>query len=356
MRELRLLICLGVLAGVLAGGCEDPKVSATSGTPEAPTAPTPTPAVPNVTESPAPAPAPATKADEQIAVLVNGVPVPVAKLNDLLLRAYGMEIARHLVASELVRQEAEKQDVTVTDADVQAENDRTLQRLFGTVTTPKGDPAALKAAAAQREQLLAQLLEQKKVSRTQWQIAMRRSATLRKLAQRDATVTDREVRDEFNNQFGQKVVVRHIQTATLTKAQEMLTRLYGEKADFAELAQRHSAHPSAKDGGLLPPISRRGGDVSIPPAIRQAALAMKKIGEYSDPIQTGTSFHILKLEKILDPQDVKFEDARDQLRAALLERNVLVLQPKILQRLIQKANIEYVHPILKRQAAEGRQP
>ena len=200
------------------------------------------------------------------------------------------------------------------------------------------------------------MLEQKKVSRTQWQIAMRRSATLRKLAEQEATVTDQEVRDEFNVQFGQKVVVRHIQTATLTKAQELLTRLYGEKADFTDLARRHSTHPSAKDGGLLPPISRRGADVSIPPAIRQAALAMKKVGEYSDPIQTGTSFHILKLEEIIEPQNVKFEDARDQLRGALLERNILVLQPKILQRLIQKANIEYVHPVLKRQDADGRQP
>ena len=353
MRELRCLICLGALVGVLVAGCDDPKVAATSETPDAPTAPAPTPAAPNVTGDPAPAPAP--EPGEQVAVLVNGQPVPVAKLNDLLLRAYGMEMARHLVASELVRQEAGKQNVTVTDADVQAENDHTLQRLFGTVTAPKGDPAALKAAAAQREQLLAQLLEQKKVSRTQWQIAMRRSATLRKLAEREATVADQEVRDEFNSQFGQKIVVRHIQTATLTKAQELLTRLYGEKADFEDLARRHSAHPSAENGGLLPPISRRGGDASIPPAIRQAALAMTKIGEYSDPIQTGTSFHILKLERIIEPQNVKFEDIRDQLRAALLERNVLVLQPKILQRLIQKANIVYVHPVLKRQAAEGKQ-
>lgn len=353
MRELKLLICLVALLGVLVGGCEDPKVSPTSETPDAPDAPATAPEAPTVTGDPAPA---VPEAGEQVAVLVNGQPVPVAKLNDLLLRAYGMEMARHLVASELVRQEADKQGVTVTDADVQAENDRTLQRLFGTVTAPKGDPAALKAAAAQREQLLAQLLEQKKISPTQWQIAMRRSATMRKLAQKEATVTDQEVRDAFNSQFGQKVVVRHIQTATLTKAQEMLTRLYGEKADFEELARLHSAHPSAKDGGLLPPISRRGGDASIPPAIRQTALAMTKIGEYSDPIQTGTSFHILKLEQIIEPQSVKFEDAREPLRAALLERNVLVLQPIILQRLIQKANIEYVHPVLKRQAAEGKQP
>jgi len=346
-----LLTCLAALAGLLAGGCEDPKVTPTTGTPDAPAA---APA-PTVADTPTTAPA-APDAVPQIAVLVNGQPVPVSELNDLLLRAYGMEMARHLVASELVRQEARKQNVTVSDADVQAENDRTLERLFGKVTAPANDPAALKAAAVQREQLLAQLLEQKKISRTQWQIAMRRSATMRKLAEREATVTDQEILDAFNHQFGQKVVVRHIQTATLTQAQELLTRLYGEKADFEQLARLHSAHSSAKDGGLLPPISRRGGDASIPPAIRQAALAMKKIGEYSDPIQTGTSFHILKLERIIAPQNVKIEDVREQFRAALLERNVLELQPKILQRLIQKANIEYVHPILKRQAAQGKQP
>lgn len=306
-----------------------------------------------------PAAAPTTApSDGPVAVYVNGAAVPMATLNDLLLRAGGLEMARHLVAGELVRQEAARHKIEITDADVQAEHDRTLRRMFGESTGDAkggaGEAAAGEAAARQREQLLDQLLVQRKVSHVQWRLTMRRSAALRKLAGRDLAVTDQEIRDEFNDRFGRKVVVRHIQTASLADVEKILKRL-AEKADFAELARKHSTNAATRNAPL-PPIGKNPDNLQLPPAIRQTALAMKKVGEVSEPIQTGTAFHLLKLEAIVKPDEAKFEDVEDDLRDAVRSRKLLLGQQQILQRLIREANIEYVNPILKQQFARRRQP
>lgn len=301
------------------------------------------------------APAPATApAGGPVAAYANGVPVPIAKLNDLLIRARGLEILRHLVADELVRQEAGRNKVEVTEADVQGEHDRTLDRMFGSAAGAGKTPAQIAAAAKQREALLDQLLTQRKVSRVRWQLTMRRSAVLRRLAERDVTVTDKEVRDEFDFQFAPKVVVRHIQTASLRDTEKIL-KLLAQKKDFAELAGKHSTNASTRNAPL-PPIGRKPGNPPLPEAIRQAALALKKVGDVSEPIQTGTAFHLVKLDKILEPDDVKFEDVRDKLREAIRERNLLLAQQQILQRLIREANIEYVDPVLKEQAERESKP
>jgi len=301
-----------------------------------------------------PAAAPTTApSDGPVAVYVNGAAVPMATLNDLLLQAGGLEMARHLVAGELVRQEAARHKIEITDADVQAEHDRTLRRMFGE-STGDAKGGAGEAAARQREQLLDQLLVQRKVSRVQWRLTMRRSAALRKLAGRDLTVTDQEIRDEFNDRFGRKVVVRHIQTASLADVEKILKRL-AEKADFAELARKYSTNAATRNAPL-PPIGKNPDNPALPPAMRQTALAMKKVGEVSEPIQTGTAFHLLKLEAILKPDKAKFEDVEDDLRDAVRSRKLLLGQQQILQRLIREANIEYVNPILKQQSARRRQP
>jgi len=297
----------------------------------------------------APAPPASRPADPNVMAYVNGRPIPMKALVDLLVQDNGLKLSQELLASELVRQEAEKNKVSVTDADVQAESDDAMKRIFGQLP-----------GADQRERMLQQLLVQRGVSKTHWMLSMRRNAMLAKLAEMRVKITEEDLKDEFARQYGRKVVIRHIQLESWTEAQKVRKALE-EGGDFVKLAREYSKSWSAKDGGLLPPIDLKSE--FLPPVMRDVALALKKVGEVSQVVQAGTSFHILKLEQVIDPQDVKLETVKDKLTEAVRQRQVAVLKQTIPFELFEKARkentIQFVDPVLKagyEEVTEGNKP
>jgi len=271
---------------------------------------------------------------------VNGEPVYMDQLNRLLISGYGLAVAQQLVANELVRQEAQRKGLAVTDAEVEAEYRRTVEGMFPTV-----------AEANQRQRLLEQLLKKNNVSQEQWNLTMRRNTLLAKLADKQVQVAEEEVKEEFDRQYERKVKVQHIQTATLADAQKVLKDL-ANGAEFTALVNKYSLGPTADKAGLLEPFGSR--DSGTPPALRQVAMGMKKIGEISEPIQVGTAFHILKLLAIIEPENIKYEDVRARLAADVRKTKAVALQQDILQILIRGGKLQYVDPILKSQADQGR--
>ncbi len=329
MRYVALILAVGIAAG----GCRRTGLFGQSEPPI--TDPQPHPAsVEAVTSGPTSRPA-----DSEVMAYVNGSPVYMVDLYELLLREQGPRLARHLVANELVNQAAGRENLTADAEEVRLEHEQAIEQMF------PGE-----SDANQLEWLLEQLLARKQFSREQWWMTMRRNVLLGKLAEPDVQIIEDELHEEFANRYGRKMVVRHIQSATLSEAQEVLERL-GGGADFAELARKVSKNASASSGGLLPPI---GATVEgLPSALREAAYTMTTPGEISDPIQVQTAFHILYLEQIIEPQDVKFDDVRDKLHLALRSRKVRGRAQKMREELLHNAKIEYVNPILKTKAIES---
>ena len=266
---------------------------------------------------------------------VNGQSVPMARLNDVLVRAYGMPIAQQIVAMELARQAVAKKGLSITEKDVDEDHKRTLEQMFSKLD-----------AGGSHEQFLDRFLAQKNMSRGLWRVIMERNALLRKLAPTDIKIPEAEIREQFGIVYDRKVVVRHIQTATLEEARN-IKKLASVGGDFAQLAVRHSTHESGKSGGLLPPIGK--STVQISPALRDVALSMTKIGEISDAVQTGTAYHILKLERTIEPKNVKYADVKDKLAESLKEQNIRIFQNRMLQQLIAEAKVRYVNQILNSQ-------
>ena len=295
------------------------------------------PPAPGETGTPAGRPAPG-----EVMATVNGQPIHMDEFVEALIQADGLQTAQQFVALELVRQEAARADIAVGPAEVEAEADRALARLFEGVEE-----------LDQRERLLRQMLTRRHITSELWRRIMYRNALLRKLIERDVQVGEEELREEFGVRFGRQVEVRHIQTASLTQAQQLIREIAGG-ADFAELAATHSLSPTARDGGLLPPIGP--GSERVPAAIRLVALAMSQPGEISNPVQVGTTFHILRLERIIEPEAVRFGDVRDSLAQEVRERKIADGQQALLARLVQAARrdrvIKYVHPTLRELVAE----
>jgi len=295
---------------------------------------------------PTPATAPTTHpTGRAVMATVNGAPIYMDQLHDLLVRSQGLALAQQLIASELVVQAAEKQNLSASQEEVQAEETRTLEGLFGA-----------SIGADQREQLLEQLLAEKGIPHEQWRMILHRNVLLAKLAEPGISVTDQQIQEAFEDQYGRKVEVRHIQCDSLTSAQDILKKL-NEGADFAELAGKESTNATARDGGLLPPIGARSA--MIPPPIRGAAMALTKVGELSPPVQAGTTFHILRLEKVIEPQNVRLEDVKDKLAAEVKHAAIRKAQQQILLDLIRSSQkegrIQYVDPVLQAAAASVRE-
>ncbi|MBS3733880.1 MAG: peptidylprolyl isomerase [Phycisphaerae bacterium] len=317
----------------LAAGCEPAGPVAT-------TAPAPVEA-PRTAEAPAPTTRPAGGA---VMARVNGEPIALSALYDLLLRGPGLQYARELIRHEVVFQAGRDKGLSVTEADVDAERERFMETI-----APQLDPEM-------REQVLKQVMARKQVSPEQWRLMLEARAILRKLAVEGLEIPDDAVRDEFHRQHGRKVVVRHIQSDTLDAAQKVLDLAQKDEADFAALAQEHSTHASASSGGELPPFGPNSD--RVPPAFREAALALEEAGDVSNPVRVGESFHVIELVRTIEPADVTFEDVRAQMRAVVRERMLAARQQTILRELMDETDVEYVNPILKHQheAAEtGRQ-
>lgn len=289
-----------------------------------------------------PAPATAPTAGAEVMATVNGQPIYMGDMYEHLLQNYGLGVAQQLIANELVRQECERRKIVVTDKDVQREQDEALRVNFPTLDPKMRQQALEKYLASPRP-------SGQKLNLKQWSFTMRRLAQLGKLAEPRVKITDDELQQAYNDTYGRKVVVRHIMLASLAEAQDVLAKL--EKgADFLQLVRERSKNPTTvANGGLLMPISR--ATTGFPPAIKDAALSMTKVGQISPVIQAGEAFHVLKVDQIIAPQDVRFEDVKEKLRQQVHDVRLQAVQQEILMSLIaeakKKGSVQFTNPIMK---------
>jgi peptidyl-prolyl cis-trans isomerase D len=124
---------------------------------------------------------------------------------------------------------------------------------------------------------------------------------------------------DANGKVDQKAV-----DAARAKADDVAKQLQGG-ANFADLAKKYSEDPgSAKDGGLLPPITR-GRTV---PEFEQAAFNTP-VGQTTGVIRTSYGFHIIRVEakqqarlKPLEEVKVEIEPILKQQKAAAQSQSV----------------------------------
>jgi parvulin-like peptidyl-prolyl isomerase len=110
------------------------------------------------------------------------------------------------------------------------------------------------------------------------------------------------------------------------QAQAIRREITSGNLSFAEAAAKYSAAPSAKDGGRLGLIARRGAMVE---SFSQAAFALE-VGQLSRPVTTRFGVHLIRCDQI-KPGNKKWTDVREQLQKALarelLDRLARIQQP-----------------------------
>lgn len=272
--------------------------------------------------------------------MVNGRPILQSDLIDLLLRTHGVAILEQLIGFDLAVAAAAEKGVSISQADVDREYERTLRRLANPLSSVAPDPFDRAAA----EQLLETVLAQRNVSHEEFNMLIRRNAYLRKIAEAEMVFTDSQLHQEYERLYSKRARVRHIQLATLAEV-ERVKECLASGEDFGDLARRYSANTSsASQQGLLDPFSEN--DEDVPALLRQVAFSLNA-GQVSDALRVGEWYHLIRLEALLPPDTVAFEEVKTELERSLRERLTDSATFGVFEKLFREATIEVQDPWLR---------
>ncbi|HSH96497.1 MAG TPA: peptidylprolyl isomerase [Roseimicrobium sp.] len=250
-----------------------------------------------------------------------------------LIEAHGLNTLLVVVQLELAKGLAEKVGIRVTEADVVAERESMLTKLFSENDERLDDMIAnaeklkkpelveklKQQKLSDRDLLLKQFLEQQRISQSELDLVVSTNLYLRKVAEPQVAnqIKEEDVRREFAIRFNEQIKARHIQLKRPQDAAEVYRRLK-EGQPFDQVATALSTNPTtATLGGELPPFGRE--DTRLPQNFKDVAFSLKD-GQVSDPVEWEGSYHIIKAEHRIQPRVVKFEDVAPGLRRDLTER------------------------------------
>jgi len=207
------------------------------------------------------------------------------------------QLLPRLIDSRLQLQEADREKITVEDAEVNEELAERVKTSYGAKTIEEFE-RMIKEQGVNLEAVRKRLRDSLRVQKV-----VRRKVALR------VSVTDQEIvqyleenRDKLET--GLSYHARHILLApdegsaddaaweaARIKAEMLFTQLTEAGADFADMARQHSKDASARDGGDLGTLKR--GELSQD--IESAILALAP-GTVSRPFRSSLGYHVFKLE------------------------------------------------------------
>ena len=214
------------------------------------------------------------------------------------------EILDALINDILIRQEAKRYKVSVSDAEVREELNRAIA---GTGRTPGQFEADLKAQGITvemyRERIRNNLLR------------MRMSTYM---VDRKVFVTPEEVADFFdkNSNMFQSERTTDFSVIMLPErldAQGIHRQIRAGTLSFEDAARRFSAEPNAQDGGLV-----RGVPYDRLPPEMQKLLSSLSDGGISQLLRTTGGFYVFRRDAINEAKTLTFQEARSYIEEILL--------------------------------------
>lgn len=162
---------------------------------------------------------------------------------------------------------------------------------------------------------------------------------LKKKVETDAKISDEELKKFYDQNIdkfksGEQVKASHILVKSEQEAKEILAQLKGG-ASFEELAKAKSVDTSASKGGDLGWF----GKGNMVPAFEKAAFALKE-GDLSGIVKSEFGFHIIKLTGKRAAGTRSLEEAKEQIKAALMPAKQQQIFMQLKENLKKDAKIE----------------
>lgn len=263
-----------------------------------------------------------------VAAVVNGQAITMHELAEECIERHGQELLEHYINRRLIEQEVKKQNIQVSQQEIDAEMSR-LALLAGKIL-PDGRPdidALIQALAEEN------ITREMYIHDTVWP-----TCALKRLVAQEVTVTDDDLRRGFEANYGTRVRCRAIVINNMRRAQEIweMARKDPSPENFGDLAAKYSTEASTRSlRGEIPPIQRWGGQ----PVLESEAFSLKP-GELSGVIQVADSYVILLCEGYTEPKHVTLGEVRDLLYEDIFEKKQRMAMAREFDRIRQEAQID----------------
>ena len=217
----------------------------------------------------------------------------------------------------------------VTDADLKAEV-ANAAKTYGYV---RGDGAPDVTAWMEAVTSDSKTTRHTYVSDTVWP-----SVALRKLIEDEVQVTQQDLTEGFESNYGPRAEVLAIVLSDQQLAKKVWKMVRDNPTEqfFAQLAEQYSVEPvSSSNRGKVPPIRKFGGQ----PAIEKEAFTLKP-GQFSGIVSTGGRHVLLWCQGFTEPVVTDPADVRDELIRDLTEKKTTKAMAERFHDLIDSSEID----------------
>ena len=262
--------------------------------------------------------------------VVNGEAISREEFGNALVYSFGKAAIGSIVDRMLIRQEAEKQGVSISEEELQKRKELEAGiRIRGYLREARLSPEEF-GAAAQKIGLTPEQLRKRIIDRISPDV-LRSTLLTEKLLEDRVDISPGDVRDYFERTRGKRYLVAHIQVKSRELATELLEKLNQDPGKWEDLLAKHTLdRASVSFRGRLPVFSAKSDLGKVLSGMEPEQLTLYRGDQ---------SWHIIRLLSIVPPADVKYENVRDKVRRELLSERVAQMSNRWLSELVSQAKV-----------------
>lgn len=234
---------------------------------------------------------------------VDGEAISKDDLYNVLVKQYGTDTLSYLIDNKIVEIEADKQNITISDKEI----DEEMQVYIDSYGGEEAFTSALEQSGASKADIETDIVNYLKIV---------------KLLESNIEISDEEIKTYFEENkesynAAEQVEASHILVEDEEVANEVKEKLAAGE-DFAALAKEYSTDTSnAESGGELGFFAK--GEMVT--EFEDVAFSMN-IGDISEPVQTDYGYHIIKVTDKKEAKEAVYEDHKEEIKQTLFDEAI----------------------------------
>ncbi len=279
----------------------------------------------------------AMKANPGVAAIVNGQKVTIAQVAAECVKRHGSVVLDGEINRKLLTQALAKAKKTLTQEDLDAEVNRAAVA-YGFIR-----PDGQADATAWIESVLAEGVATKELY---YRDSVWPSVALAKLVEGKVDVTEDDLREGYDSNYGPRVEILAIVLSDQRTAQKIwdMARNNPTEEFFGGLAEQYSIEPvSQSNFGKVPPLRKFGGQ----PSLEKEAFSLKP-GELSGIVATGDKFIVMRCQGFTESVVADFDAVREELLISITEKKNRVAMGEMFDKLKKTAQVDNFYEVAKK--------